>query len=232
MTAPDYAALSRRYAADGDVRMAQLAAWAGDVHTLEQLLEENGIDQAPDPVAQLAAVGTSVAGAVEAAAAALPDRPMTAREVVEAARAAMVSAFDESVHDLLAERLGDLLHLDAIEAGDLAPAGPTADRLGGRSADELWNELRTAASDCAMMSNLLAAQGAAQAAARLSRQADAAAYEAYLVLAAMRSGDASFATVDLRWDLLADTAMPVREQFADAVGTAERGSLRASLETT
>ena len=37
-TAADYTALSRRYAADGDARMAQLAAWAGDVHVLEQLL--------------------------------------------------------------------------------------------------------------------------------------------------------------------------------------------------
>ena len=231
MSAPEYAALSRRYAAAGDIRMAQLAAWAGDVHDLEQLLQENGIDQAPDPAAQLAAVGGSVASAVEAAAAALPDRPLTPREVVEVARTAMVSAFDASVHDLLAERLGDLLHLDQVDAGDAAVAA-TAERLRGRSGDELWAELRTAASDCALMADLLAAEGAAQAAARLSRQADAAAYEAYLVLAAMRSGDASFATVDLRWDLLADTAMPAREDFAESVGTAERGSLEASLETT
>lgn len=232
MTAAEYAALSRRYAADGDVRMAQLAAWAGDVHDLEQLLQENGIDRAPDPAAQLAAVGGSVATAVEAAAAALPDRPLTPREVVEVARTAMVTAFDASVHDLLAERLGDLLHLDEARAGKGAPDGTTADRLSGRSGDELWSELRTAASDCALMADLLAAEGAAQAASRLSRQADAAAYEAYLVLAAMRSGDVSFATVDLRWDLLADTAMPAREDFAGAVGTAERGSLEASLGTT
>ena len=232
MTAPEYAALSRRYAADGDARMAQLAAWAGDVHVLEQLLQENGIDQAPDPAAQLAAVGASVASAVEASAAALPNRPLTPREVVEVARTAMVSAFDASVHDLLAERLGDLRHLDEVEARETATDGATTDRLAGRPADELWSELRTAASDCAMMAHLLAAEGAAQAAARLSRQADAAAYEAYLVLAAMRSGDVSFATVDLRWDLLADVTMPAREDFADAVGTAERGSLEASLETT
>lgn len=235
MTAPDYTALSRRYAADGDVRMAQLAAWAGDVHALEQLLHENGIDQAPDPAAQLAAVGGSVASAVEAAAAALPDRPLTPSEVVGIARSALVSAFDASVHDLLAERLGDLRHLDEIAAGDHADdvtAGATADRLRGRPADELLAELRTAADDCAMMAHLLAAEGSAQAAARLSRQADAAAYEAYLVLAAMRSGDLSFATVDLRWDLLADTAAPTREDFAEAVGTAERSSLEASLGTT
>lgn len=232
MTAPEYAALSRRYAADGDARMAQLAAWAGDVHTLEQLLQENGIDQAPDPAAQLAAVGASVAASLDAAAADLPDRPLTPREVVEIARAAMVSTFDASVHDLLAERLGGLLHLDEVEPAGAHEDHPTVDRLGGRPADQLWNELRTAASDCAMMANLLAAEGAAQAAARLSRQADAAAYEAYLVLAAMRAGDVSFATVDLRWDLLADTAMPAREQFAEAVGSAERGSLEASLEST
>lgn len=231
-SAPDYTALSRRYAADGDVRMAQLAAWAGDVHTLEQLLWENGMDQAPDPAVQLAAVGASVAESVEAVAAALPAGRVTARQVVEAARSAMVATFDASVHGLLEARMGDLSHLDEMAAADVGPARTTVDRLGGREPDELWKELRTAASDCAMMANLLETEGAAQASARLARQADAAAYEAYLVLAAMRAGDSSFATVDLRWDLLADATMPARERFAGAVGSAERGSLEASLETT
>jgi hypothetical protein len=230
-TAAGYAALSRRYAADGELRMAQLAAWASDVHTLEQLLAENGIDQAPDPAAQLAAVGSSVAASVEAAAAALPDRSLSAREVVEVARAAMVATFDASVHDLLAQRLGGLGHLEGVLAGPTI-TGATADRLRGRTADELWQDLRTAAADCSTMADLLAAEGADQAADRLSRQADAAAYEAYLVLAATRAGDVSFATVDLRWDLLTQDELPARRRFAGAVGAAERGSLEASLGTT
>ncbi|MCW2773505.1 MAG: hypothetical protein JWN91_1831, partial [Nocardioides sp.] len=64
MTSDQYAELSRRHAADGDLRMAQLAAWAGDVHVLEDLLWQNGLAQAPDPAAELAAVGESVAASV------------------------------------------------------------------------------------------------------------------------------------------------------------------------
>ncbi|RYI99742.1 MAG: hypothetical protein EON52_25200 [Actinomycetales bacterium] len=226
MTAPGYAALSRRYAAEDDVRMAQLASWAGDVHTLERLLQEQGAD--------LPAAGAAVAAAVETATADLPDRPVSPREVVELARRAMVAAADPSVRDLLVERLDGLRHLDLIDTGVGAgdPSGSPADRLGGRSADELWSELRTVATDSASVASHLAADGAAVTAGRLSRRADAAAYEAYLVLAAMRSGDVAFATVDLRWDLLADTDLPVRARFSDAVGAAERGSLHASLETT
>lgn len=232
MTTPEYAGLARRYADDGDPRMAQLATWAGDVHALELVLHENGIDRAPDPAAQLAAVGASVAASLEAAAAALPDRSLTAREVLETARAAMVAAFDASVHSLLAERFGELDHLDAIGPGAGPRAGVTAQRVGGREPLELWNELRVAASDCATMADLLADEGAVPAAERLAHQADASAYEAYLVLAALRAGDASFATVDLRWDLAAASSTSGRARFAVAVGSAERGALEASLSTT
>jgi hypothetical protein len=232
MSAPDYAGLSRRYADRGDVRMAQLAAWAGDVHTLEDLLWENGLGQAPDPGAQLAAVGESVAASVEDLARTLPDRPLTARAVVEAAREAMVTTFDESVHGLLSDRLGDLAYLDDAHPAPPeaeAAGGRTVDRLDGRTPAELAAELRTAAADCATMATLLGAGGEADAAARLNRQADSAAFEAYLVLAALRAGDTSLATVDLRWDLVG--AEPgSRGRFTDAVGSAERDALHRELE--
>ena len=65
-------------------------------------------------------------------------------------------------------------------------------------------------------------------AARLSRQADAAAFEAYLVLAALRSGDDTLSTVDLRWDLVAEKSG--RDRFASAVGSAEHAALHQVLE--
>ena len=229
MSAPDYEALSRGYAERGDLRMAQLAAWASDVHALEALLWENGLDQAPDPAAQLAAVGDSVAASVEELAGSLPAGPLTARAVVEAAREAMVATFDESVHGLLADRLGDLEHLDHTQPGDVRSVVRTADRLDGRSPAELAAELRTAAGDCTTMAALLDGGGEHAAAARLARQADAAAFEADLVLAALRGGDRTLATVDLRWELVADEPSS-RERFVGAVGSAEQDALQLVLE--
>jgi hypothetical protein len=227
MSVSDFTGLSRRYAEAGDLRMAQLAAWAADVHTLEDLLWENGLGHAPDPNAQLASIGDSVAASVEELARSLPDERLTARSLLDAAREAMVTTFDESVHGLLSDRLGDLEHLDHVEPQDPA-AGHTADRLDGRTPAELAAELRTAAADCATMATLLGAGGEDQAAARLSRQADAAAFEAYLVLAALRSGDHTLSTVDLRWDLVAEKTG--RDRFASAVGSAEHAALHQDLE--
>ena len=228
MSATDYTGLSQRYAGSGDLRMAQLAAWAADVHTLEELLWENGLGQAPDPGAQLAAVGDSVAASIEELAHTLPDAPVTARALLDAAREAMVTTFDESVHGLLADRLGDLEHLDHVDVAADAPVARTTDRLDGRTPAELAAELRVAAADCATMATLLGAGGEDQAAARLARQADAAAFEAYLVTAALRGGDHSLATVDLRWDLVAEHTG--RERFASAVGSAEHAALHLVLE--
>ena len=230
---PDaYAELSRRHARDGDLRLAQLAAWAGDVHVLEELLWENGLDQAPDPLAQLAAVAESVALAVEELADDLPDGRLTARAVVEVAREALVTTFDESVHGLLADRFGDLAQLDEARAARTG-TGPDrearlAARLAGRSAEALAADLRVAASDCATMAGLLAADGEPEAAGRLSRQADTAAFEAHLVSAALAAGDDTLATVDLRWDL-ADHGGD-RGRLIAVLGAAERDALARTLE--
>jgi hypothetical protein len=235
MTSAEYAALSRRHADDGNLRMAQLAAWAADVHVLEDLLWQNGLAQAPDPAAELAAVGESVAASVDELAGSLPPGVrFTAREVVEAAREAMVTTFDESVHGLLADRFGDLAQLDEHRAGTTVDrATHTSARLEGRAAAELAAELRTAAGDCATMAGLLEAAGEPEAAVRLSGQADAAAFEAHLVSAAIRAGDEALVTVDLRWDLVADDdSAPAawRDRFAGVLGSAERDALLGTFE--
>lgn len=228
--AGEYADLSRRYAEAGESRMAQLAAWSADLHVLEELLWSNGLAQAPDPAAELAAIGESVAASVEAAAAALADTGPTGRELVEIARQALVTTFDPSVHGLLTERFEDLAHLDAGPAAHTAdPADRTAARLAGLSAAELGSELRTAAADCMAMAELLFAGGETEAGHRLARQSDAAAFEAHLVAAAVRAGDDALVTVDLRWDLVADQD-PAPERLAAVVGTAERDTLRRTLE--
>ena len=242
-TAERYADLSRRQAGEGDVRRAQLAAWAADVHVLEELLWENGLGEAPDPYEQLAAIGEAVASAIEALAGDAPD-DLSPREVVELARHAMVTTFDASVHELLEQRLSDLAHLEQVQP---LPQAPDArDRLAGRTHDELVSELRTAAADCMAVAQLMAAEGEPEAALRLARQSDDAAFEAHLVNAAVAAGDTALATVDLRWELARaaeadraaqahpsdaeDKLLARRDLLGSLVGSAERPALDAVLE--
>jgi hypothetical protein len=194
--------LAGRYAADGDVRRAQLASWAADLYLLEELLWENGLADAPDPAAQLAAVGESVATALESLAAGMSEE-LVPRAVVEAARRAMVSTFDESVHEVLLEQLPSLDHLDGCTPDSTTSygRGAGADRLGKHTADELVAVLRQAAADCVHVGEVMDVEGEVTASHRMSHQADVATFEAYLIAAAIHSGDHRLASVDLRWEL-------------------------------
>ena len=246
VSVPDrFARLAHQRAAEGDVRRAQLASWAADVHVLEELLWQNGLAEADDPVAQLAAVGESVASALEALAEDSTGE-LTAREVVEAARKAMVSTFDESVHEILMEQLTNLDHLDSCDPLTGIRSGEPADpaRLEGRSPERLVEELRDAASDCLAVARVMDREGEREAGDRLVHQADVAAFEAYLVAAAVHSGDHQLATVDLRWSLAGrldpssweptngdNTFATLRRELISIVGSAEMEALWFALET-
>lgn len=251
LTVPErFARLAVQHAAEGDVRRAQLASWAADVHVLEELLWENGLAEAGDPVAQLAAVGESVASALEALAE-NPTGDITPRAIVEAARRAMVSTFDESVHEVLLEQMPDLDHLDTCDpfaadrADDDGDEQPVSRRLGHRSAEELVAELRVAASDCLAVERVLVAEGEDVAASRLAHQADVATFEAYLVAAAVHAGDQNLATVDLRWDLArgldpaswaevgrdGNAFATLRRELISLVGSAEMETLWRTFES-
>lgn len=222
-TAQEHGELSRRYAAAGDPRMAQLAAWAADVHVLEELLWSNGLGQAPDPAAQLAVIGESVAASIEAAATGLVDSGPTGRDLVEVARAALVSTFDPSVHQLLTDGFGDLDHLDRGPGrGAVDPEARTAARLSGLAPSDLLAELRVAAADCRAIAEILLGDGDVEAGDRLARQAQAAGFEAQLVASAIRGGDEALVTVDLRWDLAGEDPAP--ERLTAVLGWAERAS--------
>ncbi len=238
------AALSRRYADAGDTRAAQLAAWAADVSVLEQLLWDNGLGEAPEPDAQLAAVGAAVADALDAMSAGdLAGR--TPAEVVELAREALMTTFDDSVHDVLAQAFTPLDHLAAPSA-QVRPARPVdgRHRLGEASAEELVVELLSAAGDCMAVATELVAVEEHEAAHRMSGQADAASFEAYLVAAASLAGDHELASAELRWSLaealtrapyqpgttLEDAVAARRRQLLALLGSAEQGVLEQTFE--
>jgi hypothetical protein len=249
-----YAEASRSYAVLGNARLAVLAMCAADTEVLQQLLWEHGIDQAPDPQAQLAAVGEAVLESMAATtggtttggttAGALPDGETpgtTARQTVERFRNAMVATFDASVHDLLADRFGALDHLDDV-AVSASEAGEAArELLAGRTAAELAADLLHTAGDCAAVAEVMLAEEDTSGALRQLWQADLAAFEAYLLTAAARAGDDDLATVQLRWELarslglappensdaVEESVADWRRALTDVVSTAEADSLRA-----
>lgn len=242
-TVPRFAALSRSYAERGEGRLAVLAMWGADLEVLQQLLWESGLAEAPDPLAQVAAVGEAVLGSLEAAPA--PGADSTARQTVEAARAAMVATFDESVHAMLEERLLPLDHLDGLAAPEADDANRSAARrLSGRTAHELAADLKTTAADCMAVAEVMLLEDDLAGALRQVRQADLASFEAYLVMAAVRAGDAALASVDLRWELAAvlglgtqaeeedftATVTRWRERLVEFVEPAEADSLRSCFE--
>jgi hypothetical protein len=236
-----YAVLSRSYSAGGDVRLAVLATWAADVQMLESLLWESGLASAPDPEQQLRSVAEAIVDSLTSSLAAPPGTP---RSLVEEARTAMTAAFDVSVHALLAERFTPLDHLDHAEFSTAAPPGSAATRLHARTVTELIADLRVTAADCIAVARVMSAAGRMKDAWQHLRLSDTAVLEAYLLDAAVTSGDTRLASVDLRWDLavsvlaelpdhpedLGRAVVQCRDRLAGTVGLAERGPLLAAFE--
>jgi hypothetical protein len=239
-----YAELSRTYAVNGDARLALLALWSADVLVLQSLLWENGLGSAPDPDAQLAAVGRAVDSSLRAVSTE-DDGANTVTSALQRARTALMSTFDASVHATLIDRFVSPEHLSGLPM----PTGSAAQdsrltRLGDRSTQELSEDLRVAAADCMAVSAWMAKAGLESDARAQARLADMASFEAYLVEAATAVGDVSLATVDLRWDIaaaafdhgtdvpscLAEAVQQLRDVLLRAVGPAEEDALRATFE--
>lgn len=198
----DYATLAWWYAERGDARRAVLATWAADVRALQHVLWENGLGTAPDAEQALGQVAEAVVSAV--AASDIADATGL-RAVLEGARDALTSAFDPSVHETLRAAYVDLDHLDTLTAGSSAGEAnrSVSDRLGGRSGEQLVGDLLATAHDARIVARVMDEVGDHAEAQRQQASAFLAAFEAYLVLAAAASGDATLATADLRWDLAA-----------------------------
>lgn len=218
--ATDYAELSRDYAARGDGRRAVLAAWAGDLRTVQAMVCDDDAELAQLP-AVAAAVETALLSRGTPADASL-------RDVVDAARQAMLAAFDDSVHEQLRERFGSLDHLDGVAAPGPGSANEAvAARLDGRGGEQLVGDLLTAAADCRAVARVMAQVGDEDERRRQEDAGDLACFEAYLVLASAATGDATLATAELRWDLAAAAAAVAA--MGAAPGAARRNSMLSVL---
>ncbi len=214
----DYAELSDQYAASGDARRAALAIWASDVRAVQCVLWERGLVASDEPTERLQGVlqdvETALAGRGQAA-------DVSARGIVEEARRALVTAFEESLHEELIAGFRSLDHLDDTAAPSAGGANLAVQvRLAGRTGEQLVSDLLLAAADCRAVARVMAEVGDVDEAHRQAAAADRAGFEAYLVLASAASGDATLATTELRWDLAAAKSGRSGSEWDDApIGT-------------
>lgn len=238
--------LAQRYAGRGEVWSALLATWAAEVHGLEELWWDQGLQVALDPHSELAAVGSAVARAMETAAEQVSGE-LTAHEVMDLAREALLAAIEPRMRGLLADRLVCVDHLVGLPPVQARRNGHAAARLEESTAEELVVELLGAAGDCMAVARELAVEREHEAAARMARQADVATFEAYLVAAASLAGEDDLGSVQVRWDLARDLAPrpsatvtsdellvqavhEQREQLVGLLGSAERAVLLQTFE--
>ena len=231
----DYAALSRGFAASGDVRRAVLTQWAADLRVLQTLLWENGLGDAPDPAGGLLAVVEALEGSWTQHATHLGGAG-SARDLLERARVALAAVFDPSVHALLTSRLTPLDHLDHVAPG-AARRAPEPTYRDWRSPQELLRDLRVAGQDAARVARAMADEDAEET-DNQRWQAALAMFEAYLVRSALLAGDTELTTAELRWELagarLAAGGEPagsdqLRASLAAVLGPLERADVEAEL---
>lgn len=232
----DFARLSRWYADRDDTRRAVLATWAADVRAVQLVLWEGGLHSAPDIDHAFGTVGEAV---VAAMADGDLDSVASLRDLVEKARQSMVSAFDGAVHELVRDAFIDLDHLDALPGATAGASNRSvADRLDGRSGEQLVADLLATSMDSRLVAQVMAEVGDDDEARRQEVAATLAAFEAYLVLSSAAAGDVSLVTTDLRWDLaalvadLADLGDPdrLRAVLRTVVAPAELSALLAVLD--
>lgn len=239
--------LARRYAGRGEVWSALLTTWAVEMHRLEEVAWESGLQLAADPHAEMAAIGEAVARAVEAIADEV-EFDLAPDGVVHLAREAMVDAVDESLHEAVLDGFFRLDHLIEAVPTQGRRNGHAAERLEERTAEQLVVELLGAAGDCMAVARELVVEEEYDAAVRLARQADVATFEAFLVAAASLAGDDELGSVQLRWDLARDLApgdsasvdgvagvaaavADQRRELLALLGSAEQSVLAQTFET-
>jgi hypothetical protein len=207
-----YTGASRVHAAEGRGRSAVLAMCAADVAALQQLLRENGLDEAADVAGQLTAVGEAVLASLTGLGTTLGGGT-DARAVLEGFRQGLVATFDESVHDVLTDRFAPLAHLEHLACHAATLDDEADDLLAGRTPTALLADLRATAGDCASVAEVMLAEGDSEGALRQMWQADLAGFEAYLVSTALRAGDHALCTVPLRWELARSLGLvPAQEE--------------------
>lgn len=236
-----YSALSRRFAADGDAHAAVHALWAADIATVQMIAWERIMIASPNPDRQFFAVAKTVVDALSAYAVSTVSEPLTAYDVVQAARAGLEQAFDDSFLHLLRDRYVPVDHLMTLRAPTPQDAVTAVQsRLEGMSVNDFVAHRLQVADHAIGQAREQAAAGNTDTAIAQAYQADLAAFEAYLVEAARVVGDNFLITVDLRWALASEAisripALPadvasasatIRDVLASTVGPVEADRLR------
>lgn len=239
--ARDYATLSQRYAAAGRPLPAVHAAWASDIAQVQAVMWERVMVASPAPDEQFAAVAGAVGRALLRATQEPSQACQSAADCVAFARQGLASAFDAAALKVLAERFAPLEHLAALPCP--APedvAGSARQRVGDSDAATLAAQRKQVAADSMVVALGMYREGRDDDAMNQAWASDWAAFEAYLLDAAMAIEDEALVTVDLRWALACDLiqavpALPsgfhdaisvIRDRLVAATGPVEGARLR------
>lgn len=235
---------ARGYARDGDAVPAVACALGADVATLQAVVWER-LNIAPrSPQRQFfqaaAAVSREMSGIRDEVF--VPE--VTAEDVILAARARLVTTFDESLVADVEDRWQDFTDLAGMPAPrqvDIeADVARRLENLGPRGFVDSRREAATAAMLAAQAMRI---RGEIPEAIQAAYDSDFLALEAYLVASALSAGDQALFSVTTRWVLatheLAElTSLPgeftdavarIRDALVDGLGEADGARLRAML---
>ena len=226
-----YADLSRRWAAEGNALGAVHAAWASDIANVQAVMWERVMVASPNPDEQFFAIASTVARALSKYTTSAGEAG-SAETCVSAARRGLASAFDPAALSLLAERFTTLDHLVNLPhpVGSDVVACSRA-RVGDTDPVTLSARRKQDAADCMTVAVAMHREGRDDDAMNQAWTSDWAAFEAYLLDAAIAVEDEALVTVDMRWALacgLIQAVPALPSAFEDAVAVIRERLLAAA----
>lgn len=224
-----YDKLARDFAASGNSLAAIHAAWAADMHTVQEVVWERLMVASPNPEQQFFSVAHTVSKTLVEyvrTAEAVED----ARAVVLHARSGLSAAFDMPLRKLVEAKYPNLDYLADLPVPDAdALAANASARLDGKSIDEVIEARKQVAADCMSVAASMYQEGRLNDAIQQAYQSDLVMFESYLLESAKAVGDTSLVLVDLRWGLACAAIARIPGLPTDFMGAIE--AIRRALLT-
>jgi hypothetical protein len=192
---------ARRLAAEGDSPAALATAWGSDVFAVQAVIWERILVASAVPQRQFYRVADALFEGLRSSPELADDRP-SCRNVIRAARQALLAACDPELRGSIEAGWPDLAYMGMLPAptvDDLEEAA--AARLGGIPPEAFVEQRRHEAAEAMAQAQALRVRGDTVAAIQLAFDSDFLALEAYLVASAIAAGDVRLQSVVVRWEL-------------------------------
>lgn len=221
-----YRTLSRRYAAEKNALLAVSSMWAADLSSAEMLTWERVIQSSGHPDQNFFGYATAICASLGQFAVSRAGYFKNAQDLVDSARKSLNTALDPSMRTLMHDQLAPTNHLRLLPAPTLDDVYESVTgRLQGLTADVFVYVRRTEAEGLLDRSAIFHDGGDVNSALNDLYDAHMLFLEAYLVESALAVGDTGLLTVQLRWDLVAESIKALAElpaSFEEAAIAIER----------